>query len=161
MKEVDKKSGLARSANTLLITMLILISASIIWVVLRSPLNETANQISFYESELNLQIQKVKFNENQINITIKRNPGRGEFTGTSFVVEEGENSENFIEREHLNELEMKTFTLNLFLINPKNITKIKISPIFKLDSGQEMVGGVKDEYHFVYSENKSQEIYIE
>jgi hypothetical protein len=126
MKKEVRKEGLSRSTNTLFITMLILISASIIWIVIRDPMNQTASQISFYESELNLQILKVKFYEDYINVTVKRNVGRGEFTGTSFVVEEGENSENFIERDTLNELEMKTFTLDLILINPKNSSHICI-----------------------------------
>lgn len=147
MREANKKKGLSRSTNTLLITMLILVSGAIIWLVLRNPMHDTANQISFYESELNMQITKVKLNENTLNVTIKRNVGRGQFVGTSFIIEEGESSEVFLEKTTLNELEMKTFELNLIQINPSNITLIKIAPIFRLETGEEMVGQIKDEYN--------------
>ena len=146
MLERGKKRGLSKSTNTLLITMLILISASIIWIVLKNPLQGTANQIDFYESELDLQIEKVNFSENFVNVTIKRNPGRGQFMGTSFVVEDDKNMEVFINKTPLAELEMKTFSLNLIKIESGKITKITISPIFKLESGEEMIGGIKDEY---------------
>ncbi len=152
MKGVNKKRGLSKSSNMLLITMLILITASIIWIVLRGPLTETANQIQYYESELNMQIEKVQYQGNSVNITVKRNAGRGQFIGTSFLIEEADNSEIFVERTPLNELEMRTFTFNLVLIKPENITRIKIAPIFRLDTGEEMVGETKDEYEFSFDE---------
>ena len=148
MRVVNKKRGLSKSSNMLLITMLILITASIIWIVLRGPLRGTASQIQYYESELDIKIEKVQYQGNSLNITVKRNVGKGQFIGTSFLIETAESSEFFVERTILNELEMKTFTFNLIEKQPENIIKIKIAPIFKLDTGEEMVGETKDEYEF-------------
>ena len=111
-EKFKSKKGISRSKNILLITMLILISASIIWIVLEKPLNQTAEQIAFYEYELNIKIKSVSLDENSMNITIVRNPGRGNFIGTSFNIEGKNISETFIERSSLKELEMKTYTLD-------------------------------------------------
>ncbi len=150
-KEFKGKKGISRSKNILLITMLILVSASIIWFVLKEPLNKTAEQISLYEHELDLKIKTVSLDENSMNITVVRNPGRGKFIGTCFKVEGQNVSEIFIERTSLNELEIKTYTLNMISLNSPNAIKIQISPVFKLESGEEMIGEVKDEYQFSWS----------
>lgn len=108
---IKEKRGISRAKNMLLITVLILVSASIIWIVLKEPLNKTAEQIAFYEHELDLKIQSVALDSNSMNVTIVRNPGRGNFIGTSFKVEGNNISETFIEKSSLKELEMKTYKL--------------------------------------------------
>lgn len=148
---IKDKRGISRAKNMLLITALILISASIIWIVLKEPLNKTAEQIAFYEHELDLKIQSVALDNNSMNVTIVRNAGRGNFIGTSFRVEGNNISETFIEKSSLKELEMKTYKLEMVSLNSPNAVKIQIAPIFKLESGEEMIGEVKDEYQFSWS----------
>ncbi len=148
---IKEKRGISRAKNMLLITVLILVSASIIWIVLKEPLNKTAEQIAFYEHELDLKIQSVALDSNSMNVTIVRNPGRGNFIGTSFKVEGNNISETFIEKSSLKELEMKTYKLEMVSLNSPNAVKIQIAPIFKLESGEEMIGEVKDEYQFSWS----------
>ena len=151
MEKFKGKKGLSKSKNILLITMLILISSAIIWIVLKEPINKTAEQIAFYEYELDLKIRSVSLDENSMNITVVRNPGRGNFIGTSFKIEGNNLSETFIERSPLRELEMKTYQLDMISLNSPDAVKIQIAPIFKLESGEEMVGEVKDEYRFSWS----------
>lgn len=148
---IKEKRGISRAKNMLLITVLILVSASIIWIVLKEPLNKTAEQIAFYEHELDLKIQSVALDSNSMNVTIVRNPRRGNFIGTSFKVEGNNISETFIEKSSLKELEMKTYKLEMVSLNSPNAVKIQIAPIFKLESGEEMIGEVKDEYQFSWS----------
>lgn len=147
----EGKKGITNSKNILLITMLILISSSIIWIVLKEPLDKTSQQIAFYEHELDIKIHSVSLDEDSMNITIVRNPGRGNFIGTSFKIESKNLSETFIERSSLKELEIKTYKLDMISLNSPDAVKIQISPIFRLESGEEMIGEVKDEYQFSWS----------
>lgn len=147
----EGKKGISKSNNLLLVTLLILISASIIWIVLKEPLDKTSQEIAFYEHELDIKIHSVSLDEDSMKVTIVRNPGRGNFIGTSFKIEGKNLSETFIERSSLDELEIRTYNLDMVSLNSPDAVKIQIFPIFRLESGEEMIGEVKDEYQFSWS----------
>jgi hypothetical protein len=135
---------------------LVLVSVGILWVVVRNVIQGNAEQVSLGKLTLDLSIERIQISGNNLSITVKRNAGKGEFVGLSFVVEDGENSEVFTEYVSMNELDVKTFTFTLNQTNPDNIKKIKIVPIFRLKSGKEFVGEVKDTWEKSSSSGISQ-----
>jgi hypothetical protein len=136
--------GLSTIVATLIIILLVLVAVGILWVVVRNVIQGNAEQVSLGKLTLDLSIERIQISGNNLSITVKRNAGKGEFVGLSFVVEDGENSEVFTEYVSMNELDVRTFTFTLNQTNPDNIKKIKIVPIFRLKSGKEFVGEVKE-----------------
>ena len=140
------KRGLSTIVATLIIILLVLVAVGIIWVVIRNVIQEGSEQISLGKFTLDLQIEQVQIGENQIEVKIKRNAGAGEFVAIKFVIDDGITTEVIEKNVSLKELEMKTFVLDLQSIRGPNIIKIQIAPVFRLESGKEIVGNVKDEY---------------
>jgi hypothetical protein len=144
MHKKENKRGLSTIIATLLIILLVLVSVGILWVVVRNVIQTNAEQVSLGKLTLDLSIEKVQISGSNLSVTVKRNSGEGEFVGLSFVVEDEENSEVFTEDVSMNELNVRTFTFTLNQTNPNNIIKIEVVPIFRLKSGREIVGDVKD-----------------
>jgi hypothetical protein len=78
------------------------------------------------------------------NIVIKINVQRENFVGLQFVIEDGTNLELFTEYISLDELKGKTFDFTLIKINPENVTKIRVAPIFTSKFGVKTIGDFKD-----------------
>lgn len=136
---------------TLLIILLTLVAVGIIWVVIRNIINQGAEQVSLGKFTLNLEIKNVAIDPatpSNINVKIKRNPGAGEISGLNFIIDDGDTTEvvkmvNF----SLNELEERTINLSLTKItNSSKIVKVSVAPIFRLESGKDVTGDVKDDY---------------
>ena len=141
------KRGLSTIVATLLILLLVMVAVGIIWIVVRNVIQSGTEQISLGKYTLDLQIEQVqKVDDSNINVKLKRNAGDGEFVGISFIIDDGDSTEVIKQNISLKELEVKTFQLILSGINASNIKKISIYPIFKLESGKEIVGPMKDEY---------------
>lgn len=113
--------------------------------------NKATKEIKMHEHGIDLKIHSVSLDKNSMDITIIRNPGGGEILGTVFKAEGKNISETFIERTPMKELEIKTYHLDMVSIYSPESIKIKISPIFQIESGEEIVGEVKDEYRFSWS----------
>ena len=135
--------------TTLLIILLVLIAVGIVWVVVKNVIQGGSEQISLGKVTLDLEIsqaQKNALNNSELNLTVKRNTGEGEFVGIAFVIDDGENTEVIKKIASLEELGTQRFSLYLENIDVSKIKKISIAPIFKLESGKEVVGDIKDEY---------------
>src|SRR3989344_8465854 len=139
--------GLSTIVAILLMLLLVMVAVGIIWVVVKNVIQSGAEQISLGKYTLDLQIEQVqKVDDSNINVKLKRNAGDGEFVGISFIIDDGDSTEVIKQNISMDELEVKTFQLILSGINASNIKKISIYPIFKLESGKEIVGPMKDEY---------------
>jgi hypothetical protein len=148
LKRGDSR-GLSTIVATLIIILLVLVATGIIWIVIRNVVKGGSEQISLGKFTLDLEISQVKnINDSALNITVKRNSGKGEFIAIVFVIEEEDNSETFTKNVSLLQLERRTFTIILININTSNIRKIKIYPVFRLESGKQITGDLKDEYEF-------------
>jgi hypothetical protein len=79
---------------------------------------------------------------------VKRNPGEGEIYGLKFIIDDGTTVEVVtVNNLSMKELEERIINVSLTDIsNASNITKVSVAPIFKLKSGKEVTGDVKDEY---------------
>jgi hypothetical protein len=146
IKECGKK-GLSTIVATLLIILLTLVAVGIIWIVVRNVIQGGSEQISLGKFTLDLKISQVqKINDSALSVTIKRNAGEGDFVGISFVVEDDTGTEVVKQNVSMSELQTKTFQLYFITINTSRLKKISIAPIFRLESGKEVNGDVKDTY---------------
>jgi hypothetical protein len=150
MVERGNKKGLSTIVATLLIILLTLVAVGVIWIVVRNVIQSGSEQISLGKFTLNLEIKNVEIDAigNSINVRITRNAGEGDISGLDFIVEDGENTEVVKVNSSLQELETRTFQLPLVSTNASGLKKVSVAPIFKLSSGKEVVGDVKDEYTF-------------
>jgi len=140
------KRGLSTIVSTLLILLLVFVAVGILWVVVRNVVMQGTEQVSLGKFTLDLAIDQVQLNNetNSFSIKIKRNPGDGEFVGIKVIVFDEDNSEIFTINGSLKEYERKSYEFILELIDVDNIKKIQIAPVFRLESGKEVVGDVKD-----------------
>ena len=142
----DKRGnrGLSTIVATLIVILLVLIAIVLVWIVVRNIIQKNAEQINLDKFTLDFSIERVNLDGDNLSITLKRNSGEGDFIGLSFIVEDDENSESFSVNTTMNELEINVFTFTLISVNPYEVKKIKVSPIFKLESGKEIIGDVRD-----------------
>jgi len=143
----SSKKALSTIVATLIILLLVMVAVGIVWIVVRNVIQQGAEQVSLGKLTLDLQIQQVKIlNSNTISVKVSRQTGAGEFTGLSFVVEDGDQTEVVDVNVSMAELEQRTFNLTLAGINTANLKKVSVAPVFTLESGKEAIGPVKSEY---------------
>ena len=147
-KKKEKSSkGLSAIVATLLMVLLTLVAVAIIWIVVKNVIQNNAEQVSLGKFTLDLKISEVQnINDSALSLVVKRNPGEGDFVGINFIVEDDENTEVIKMEVSMKELETRRFGLYLTEVNASKIKKVSIAPIFKLESGKEINGDVKDEY---------------
>jgi cysteine-rich repeat protein len=143
--------GLSTIVATLLVILLTLVAVGIIWVVVKNVIQQGAEQVSLGKFTLNLEIKNVGIDPaspNYINVKIRRNPGAGDIAGLNFIIDDGDTTEVVkLENLSLNELEERTINISLKSItNASKIQTVSVAPIFRLESGKEVTGDVKDEY---------------
>jgi parallel beta-helix repeat protein len=151
LKRSDSR-GLSTIVATLLIILLVLVAVAFLWAVVRGVIKGNAEQVSLGKFTLDLKIKNVvrDVNENSMDVKMKRNPGKGQFSGLAFIVEDEENSEVFdILNSSLYELEERTFNITLSsAMNVSELKKLSVAPIFTLKSGKEVIGEIADVYFF-------------
>jgi len=147
MLKRGSKKALSTIVSTLLILLLVFVAIGILWVVVRNVINEGTEQVSLGKFTLDLSIENVEISGNHIDVRVKRNPGAGTFTGLSFILDDGDNTE-VIERKNLSmgEYAIRTFSLTPDKLSASNVEEIEVAPIFTLESGKEVTGDVKDSY---------------
>ena len=147
MIKKGEKRSLSTIIATLIIILLVLVAVGILWVVIRNVIKSGSEEISLGKLTVSLKIEKAQIlNEENISVTVKREAGKGEISGLLFVIEDEGNSETVTKDLSLSEFELRTFILTLENMNTENVKTIKVVPLFKLESGKEIIGDVKDEY---------------
>ena len=146
MKKRFGKKALSDVISTLLILLLVFVAVAILWVVIRNVINQGSEQVTLGKFTLDLKIDQVSVDEiaNQVSVRVKRNTGDGEFVGLKIIVSDDENSDIFNFNGSLDVYEKQEFIFNLVQVDSSNIKKIQVAPIFRLSSGKEVVGDVKD-----------------
>jgi len=147
MKRGSKKA-LSTIVSTLLILLLVFVAIGILWVVVKGLIEDSTETISLGKYTLDLKIDQVSINQNSVSVKVKRNPGEGDFVKIKFIFSDGKNSETFDRNVSLKEYEKRSFSFSLQEIEIDDLEKIEIVPIFKLESGKEVAGDVKDSYNF-------------
>ena len=143
-----KKRGMSSVITTLLVIVLVLVAVGVVWGVIKNILQGGADGISLGVLTLDAEITSatVDNSSNNVSLIVKRNPGQGELTGIKFIFYDGVNSEIMTEEISLQQLEEKRFYFHLLNLNVNNLIKISIVPIFKSDSGKQIIGNVVNTY---------------
>ena len=148
IKKVNNR-GLSTVVATLLVILITLIAIAIIWVVLRNVIQHNAEEISFNKFTVHLEITHAHIiNSTSINVTVRRSPGEGELYGILFIIYDANNSE--IKRYNISliELQERRFSIILSDLVTENAEKVAVAPIFRYESGKEVVGDITDEWIF-------------
>ena len=144
---LKNRKGLSAIVATLIIILLVLVAAGIIWVVVRSLVQEGAEGIELGKFTLDLEIKRAQIGNGDVTVVVvRRNPGQGNYIGMNFVFSDGINSEIIRENTTLQELEERSFTFTLTEISTSNLKTISVAPIFELSSGKESVGDIADSF---------------
>lgn len=143
-----EKRGLSEVVTTLILVLLVIVALGIVWVVIRNTIQSSSEQINLEALTTNLEIKSATIDNStgDASITLKRNKGSGNPIGLIFVFTNGTESEQIRINQTLNELETKTFNMQISKLNPSGITKVSISSIYKLESGKETVSNPLAEY---------------
>ena len=152
-KKRKNTRGLSTIVATLLIILLVLVAVGIIWIVIKNVLSSGSEQVYLGKFTLDLDIISISrdANANSMDVTVKRNAGKGELFGLAFIAEDQSGTELIkLNNITLNQLEERTFRdINLSpVINVSRLQTVSIAPIFKLESGKEVVGDIVDIYVF-------------
>ena len=144
---IKNQKGLSAVVTTLIVILLVLVAVGIMWVVVRSLIQEGAEGVELGRFTLDLEIKRVQIENNDVTVVvIKRNPGEGNFIGMNFVFSDGINSETIRENTTLQQTEEKSFTFTLTEISTDNLETISVFPIFELSSGEESIGDIADSF---------------
>lgn len=147
--EGDNKKGLSSIIATLLIILLVFVVIIILWIVLKAVIKSNTEQISLGKFTVNLEITSAKIiNGTNVNIHVKRNLGDGEVYGVFFIFYDNDNSESKKYLMSLSELQEMSFEVFLSELITTNLEKVAVAPVFKLESGKEIVGDITDEWIF-------------
>lgn len=137
------KRGISGVIVALILILLALVAAGILWFVITNILSEGSEGISLRRLFVDLEIKKVILAEDNITIIIKKT-GKEDIVGIAFIISDGENSETIKKPTDIQELGERTFILVPEEISIDSIEKISVAPIFKLESGEEELGGIVD-----------------
>lgn len=143
MKKGDKR-GLSTVVATLLIILLVIVAVGIVWTVIRTVINNNAQQVSLGKFTINLQIVSIKQTAQDVNIKVKRNAGEGTLKGIVFSIFDGKNT-HIYEKNNitLNPLEIKTFVVDY----QGKIVSVSIYPIIETSPGKIITGNLADTYY--------------
>jgi hypothetical protein len=139
------KRGLSSVIATLLIILLVIVSVSIVWVVVKNLLTKGSEDISIDKFTIDLEIVSIKQNveKTSVNVKVKRNAGEGELDGIVFLIYDGEETHRIeVKNASLQPLEMKTYTLAY----EGEIVSMSVLPLILTESGKTIEGGVADTY---------------
>jgi len=144
---LKNQKGLSAIVSTLIIILLVLVAAGVIWVIVRSLVQEGAEGIELGRLTLDLEIKAAQIENGDVTVVVvRRNPGEGNYVGMNFIFSDGTNSEIIRENTTLQELEEKSFTFTLTEVSTGNLETISVAPIFELSSGKESAGDVADSF---------------
>jgi len=132
------KRGMSAVVTTLIIILLVIVALGIVWVVVKSVLDKSKDEISLDRLTLDLQIKKAIVEGDNLSIGVERGGGEGELIGINFIISDGQNSVVLERTTNMNEFEMRTFVFVLSELAVDEITSISVTPIIELKSGKEV-----------------------
>ncbi|MFH1503464.1 MAG: hypothetical protein ABIE36_02305 [Candidatus Diapherotrites archaeon] len=144
--------GLSTIVATLIIILLVLVATGIVWVVVRTVINQNVEKISLGTLTINLEIVSVKKTPTDLNIKVRRNQGEGDLKGITFLVFDGENTHVFEKTNiTLNQFETKTFVVDY----TGKVVSVSIAPMFATSSGKLITEGIADKYYIDAEDEES------
>jgi len=123
--------GVSVVIGTIFMVALVLVAASITWVLIRNVVNQSGDEVSLGRVSVDLKILSVSINAGNLVVNVQREKGKGELKGIKFVVEGNDEIEVVENDTSLEEFEATKFSLVLETIAPENVTKVSVVPVLK------------------------------
>jgi hypothetical protein len=141
-----QKRGLSTIIVTLILILVSLVAVGIIWVVVRNVIQTGTEGVGLSQFSLSAKILDVSIDNssNNVSLTVKRNAGKGELTGISFVFSSDADTEVVTRSVSLKELEQMNFIFHLNT-SVSDLTSVSIVPLIKQDE-KEIPGIALDKY---------------
>ncbi len=141
------RKGLSAVITTLIIILLVLVAIGVVWVVVKSIIQDGSEQVGLDQFTLDLEIKSVKVEGSDVTtVVVRRNPGQGNFIGINFIFSNGTDSEIIRENVSLNEFEERSFIFTLTEISATSLKEVSVAPIYESTSGKENTGNVADKF---------------
>lgn len=147
MRERGKR-GISSIIVTIVLIGLALAAIVIVWTVIRGLLSQGVNVLGLGKFTIGLQIDGAHTSGNDSVVDVTRKAGEGNVSGIIFVISNATEKKTITQGGALNQLETKSFTLNLSEINIVNITQVSIAPVFASATGNPTIGDILDTYKF-------------
>lgn len=142
------KEGLSSIIVTIIIIGLSLAAIVIVWTVIRGLLSQGVNVLGLGKFTIGLQIEGAHIAGNDLVVDVTRKAGEGNISAIIFVISNVTEKKTVSKNIALNQLETKSFSLNLSEINIVNITQVSIAPVFASATGASTIGDIIDTYKF-------------
>ena len=139
-----EKRGLSMIVTSLIIILLVIVAIGILYVAYINFVRTGTEGISFVKFTINLEIENAYIDGGAVKVGVKRNAGKGDLIAINFVIEDEDNSEILREETTLQELGKETFLLTLSELQIDDVETVSIAPIYKSDSGEEVLGDIMD-----------------
>ncbi len=140
------KRGLS-TKNSLLIIAIIIVLIVLVLLISFSGKFEKKDNSLIKRVELDLEIKKVKVQEDSsVKVSVKRDVGQGNLTGIRLVFQDESNYEIVDLNYTLSQEQQVDFQIILKKVSPEKISNVKIFPIVGLETGELVIGSLKDEY---------------
>jgi len=143
-RDLKNKRGISAIVATLIIILLVIVSAGIIWVVIRNVVQSGAEQVEFGQKCLEVNLEYVSVTKIGIvgcgapgtgySITLRRSSGGDEIAGVVVVLLDEEDSSEPEEFGEIGELETKTEEICVYDIS--NANKIEYTAYFEDAAGK-------------------------
>lgn len=142
---MKNQRGLSTVVTTLIIIVLVIVAVGIVWVVINNLLKSSTEEMEYGRIMISLEIEQARVEGINVIVTVKRNYGKGELVGISFILESDTDSEIIENYTAIEELGKKTFTLTPTTINVNDLTLVSVAPIFETESGEKRTGNPLDD----------------
>jgi hypothetical protein len=144
---MKKKRGLSSIIVTVLLIGLTIVGVGIVWAVVSNIIKTGTKEVGLNQFSLSAEISDVSLNNpsNNVSLALKRNAGKGDLNGVSFVFSNDAGTEIKTENVSLKELEQMKFNFHLNT-NVSSLIKISVYPLIK-QNGKESRGNILYTYY--------------
>lgn len=147
---MKKQKGLSTIVATLIIILLVLVSATIIWVVIRNFIQEGTGQIDISSKCFDTELQVIRITNvsNDYTVVLERGTDDQEIGGFKLVFK-GENIDsNFIQDVPGNVNALETITVNTTVTGVVNPNSVQTVVYFINEAGNEELCPISSEFNF-------------
>jgi hypothetical protein len=148
-----QKKGLSTVIVTLILILVSLVAVGIIWVVVRNVIQTGTEGVGLSQFSLSAKILDVSIDNssNNVSLTLKRNAGKGELIGISFIFSSDADTEVITRSVSLKELEQMNFIFHLNT-SVSDLISVSIVPLIRQDE-KEIAGIALDKYALGKNQN--------
>lgn len=153
------KRGLSSVITSLIIIGLALVAIIVVWGVVRNIIEGGSKDIFLEKYTINVDVLDLSLQGQDATINIKRNSGQGDFSGMSFIIDNGTDNTR-IDKTSLNELETKNYILNLTELSIFDKADISVVILYNNQEGENSVSEPLIKYNIDFCKNVSDTLIV-